>query len=317
MITAKTTRLSDGAEVIATKTIGLYKRAPRLGDYAYADGTFDDVYDRNKTVVGVVYQIDEGEDGLIRIASGNWVKEKTWGINSSSNPPGDIAALPNITTANGSSGSLTINAANYLNADQNDFKEFTAGAIIDWDGRGNTQKIIAYRNEVFAAADMELPSTIAALDEAYAAYLAAGSSSSDYVLRLYLYYPASYCHLYEPSTKDGEQLADFYKQGEWYLPAAGELCRLRYWHLVGYVPPTTEPEYDVQRPIFAAAAAAINSNSDVVFQKFSGNGYWSSTEYNAGNAWYVNFSNGSFNNNKNGYSYVAPVVAVEKSKINN
>ena len=318
VITAKTTRLSDGVEIVAQKTIGLYKRAPRTGDYAYADGTFDDVYDRNKTVVGVVYQIDEAEDGLIRIASGIWEKDKPWGINSSSNPPGDIADLPNITTANGSSGSLTINAANYLNADQNDFKEFPGGAILDWDGRGNTQKIIAYRNEVFAAADLELPSSIAALNDAYNAYVAAGSSSPDYVLRLYLYYPASYCHLYEPSLKAGEQLADFYKRGQWYLPAAGELCRLRWWHLNGYVPPTTEPAYEVKRPIFAAASAAINSNSDVVFQKFAGAGYWSSTEYNAGNAWYVNFSNGSFSSYSKNYNYyVFAVVAVEKSKINN
>ena len=133
------------------------------------------------------------------------------------------------------------------------------------------------------------------------------------MLRLYLYYPASYCHLYEPSLKAGEQLADFYKRGQWYLPAAGELCRLRWWHLNGYVPPTTEPEYEVKRPIFAAASAAINSNSDVVFQKFAGAGYWSSTEYNAGSAWYVNFSNGNFNNNnKNNNNYVFPVVAMEK-----
>lgn len=317
-ITARTTRLSDGAEVIATKTIGLYKRAPRLGDYAYADGTFDDVYDRNKTVVGVVYQIDEAEDGLIRIVSGIWAKEKAWGLNTSSNPPGDIPELPNITTVNGSSGSMTINAAGYLNADQNDFKEFTAGAILDWDGKGNTQKIIAYRNEILIAADLEIPASIAALDEAYNAYVAAGSSSSSYIFRLYLYYAASYCHLHEPSVKEGETLADFYKQGEWYLPAAGELCRLRWWHLNGYVPPATEPEYEVKRPIFAAAASAVNSNSDVVFQKFAGAGYWSSTEYNAGSAWYVHFSNGSFNlTNKYYGNYVSPVVAVEKSKINN
>ena len=84
------------------------------------------------------------------------------------------------------------------------------------------------------------------------------------------------------------------------------------------VPPATEPEYEVKRPIFAAAASAVNSNSDVVFQKFAGAGYWSSTEYNVGSAWYVIFRHGSFGNyGKNNYDYVSPVVAVEKSKINN
>ena len=73
----------------------------------------------------------------------------------------------------------------------------------------------------------------------------------------------------------------------------------------------------MHRPILAAAAAAINSNSDVVFQKFASAGYWSSTEYNAGSAWYVNFGSGGFLINSKYNYYVAPVVAVEKSKINN
>jgi hypothetical protein len=35
--------------------IGFYRRVPKLGDFAYLDGTFDDVYDSTKDLVGIVY----------------------------------------------------------------------------------------------------------------------------------------------------------------------------------------------------------------------------------------------------------------------
>ena len=321
IITAKTTRLSDGVEISATKAIGFYKRAPRVGDYAYADGSFDDAYDRNKSVVGVVFQIDDADDGLVRIASGKQFPNTNmpWGVNTSSNPPGDITTLTNYSNYDGTNGSLAANSnweTIYRNANQDDFKVYSAGSFSDWDGRGNTSKIITYRNELLTAADVEIPTSLAMLEEMYNAYVTAGSSSEDYILRLYLYRAASTCYLYEPTVNAGEELAECYKQGKWYLPSEGELARLYWWHRKGYNIPEQMPELECDRPIFANAYAQVSSNNDRLFAAFTSNWYWSSTEAGAGSAWYVYFNNGNcFTTNKNSTNYVSPVVAIEKSSL--
>ena len=38
--------------------VGFYLRHPKLGDFAYADGTFDDQYQKDKTMIGMVYKLD-------------------------------------------------------------------------------------------------------------------------------------------------------------------------------------------------------------------------------------------------------------------
>ena len=54
-VTAKVRRLSDNVQVTVSRVIGFYRRIPRLGDFAYLDGSFDDVYDVTKDLAGVVY----------------------------------------------------------------------------------------------------------------------------------------------------------------------------------------------------------------------------------------------------------------------
>lgn len=242
-----------------------------------------------------------------------------WGVNTSSNPPGDITTLTNYSNYDGTNGSLAANSnweTIYRNANQDDFKVYSAGSFSDWDGRGNTSKIITYRNELLTTADVEIPTSLAMLEEMYNAYVTAGSSSEDYILRLYLYRAASTCYLYEPTVNAGEELAECYKQGKWYLPSEGELARLYWWHRKGYNIPEQMPELECDRPIFANAYAQVSSNNDRLFAAFTSNWYWSSTEAGAGSAWYVVFSNGNCSTHGKYYgSYVSPVVAIEKSSL--
>lgn len=318
VITATTTRLSDGVAISISKTIGFYKRAVRVGDFAYADGTFDDVLDRNKTVVGIVYQIDEAEDGLIRIVGRHRPGTATWGINTQSNPTGDIPTLKNYTNYNGSTSYVPENSdweSLYLTPGGDAFREFTAGSFSDWDGRGNTQKIIAYRNEMLLLADLDIPNSLAELDEKYNEF-AADSNSEDYILRLYYYRAASICNFYEPSVMEGEVLADAYKQGNWYLPSEGELSRLYWYHRKGYTIPDTEPEYDHSIPIFAKPRNLVDNNGDTLFPQIPNSWHWSSTEYNYQTSWYIGFGSGSACYNHRYYHhYVVPVAAIEKSKV--
>ena len=318
VITATTTRLSDGVAISISKTIGFYKRAVRVGDFAYADGTFDDVLDRNKTVVGIVYQIDEAEDGLIRIVGRHRPGTATWGINTQSNPTGDIPTLKNYTNYNGSTSYVPENSdweSLYLTPDGDAFREFTAGSFSDWDGRGNTQKIIAYRNEMLLLADLDIPNSLAELDEKYNEF-AADSNSEDYILRLYYYRAASICNFYEPSVMEGEVLADAYKQGNWYLPSEGELSRLYWYHRKGYTIPDTEPEYDHSIPIFAKPRNLVDNNGDTLFPQITNSWHWSSTEYSALYSWGIGFGSGYAGYvTRDSNICVVPVAAIEKSKV--
>lgn len=58
IIECKLTKTS-GAEMSADFQVGFYRRIPKIGDFAYADGTFDDQYLKDKTVVGIIYKMDE------------------------------------------------------------------------------------------------------------------------------------------------------------------------------------------------------------------------------------------------------------------
>lgn len=50
---------TGGSVLTADFQIGFYRRVPKIGDFAYADGTFDDQYFKDKTLVGIVYKLDE------------------------------------------------------------------------------------------------------------------------------------------------------------------------------------------------------------------------------------------------------------------
>ena len=61
--------LTDGTELTYTKGVGFYNRIPRVGDFAYSDGSFDDELDTSKTCVGVVFKSDKLSDSklLLRV----------------------------------------------------------------------------------------------------------------------------------------------------------------------------------------------------------------------------------------------------------
>ena len=53
-LTARATLMS-GTVRTTQRPIGFYRRIPQLGDFAYLDGSFDDVYDNSKDLAGIVY----------------------------------------------------------------------------------------------------------------------------------------------------------------------------------------------------------------------------------------------------------------------
>lgn len=99
------------------------------------------------------------------------------------------------------------------------------------------------------------------------------------------YFPAaSMCYAYEPTgLKEGEELAEFLKAGNWHLPSATEMREL----------------YRVSQ------SGAIRGDS---FGDISGY-YWSSSEYSAGTAWAVNSPTNQIHHLKYFSCPVRPVLA--------
>ena len=56
--------LIDDTQITRTKSIGFYPRSAHPGDYVFADGTYSDIYDASKTLVGICVDIDENNPSL-------------------------------------------------------------------------------------------------------------------------------------------------------------------------------------------------------------------------------------------------------------
>ena len=54
--------LTDGNVLTYNKGVGFYKRIPKIGDYAYFDGSFDDELDTSKTCLGFVFMKEKLSD---------------------------------------------------------------------------------------------------------------------------------------------------------------------------------------------------------------------------------------------------------------
>ena len=57
-----TFKLVSGSTISKTCTVSFIWSAPKIGDFAYIDGTFSAGYDPNKTVIGLVYARKEETD---------------------------------------------------------------------------------------------------------------------------------------------------------------------------------------------------------------------------------------------------------------
>lgn len=108
------------------------------------------------------------------------------------------------------------------------------------------------------------------------------------------FYPAaSMCYAYRPGTKPGEELADKFKEHNWFCPTSGQLLRL-YWY---------SKLAPADQNIFTKAKNAGK------FTDFTATYFWASTEYSQNHAWYVNFGSGGTNTYNKFYTYCCRPLA--------
>ncbi len=86
-----TVTLIDGTTMTATKTLRLYDRSARVGDYVFADGTYSDIHDGTKTAIGMCYYINPEDPTERMMVAMNNAGSGTWGLfNHSSYPDSSI-----------------------------------------------------------------------------------------------------------------------------------------------------------------------------------------------------------------------------------
>ena len=326
-----TAGLTTGSTLTAEKQVGFYRHTPKVGDFAYADGTFDSEWDASCDFVGLVFMrlplYDEDDSTKligydVRVVSkenltltstdkGNTWAGHRWGLNpndfssvetdieeaSGVVDAFDIYELANITTADGKNASFTISDTTFLDDTQTDgYKVFTVGAASDFNGKSNTQKIVNHVKKIVSGyLGKSWPTTMTELADAMQAIIKENASATNSGYYDEFYYPAGWgCALYEPTVKNGT-VADEYKAGNWYLPACGELCRIYNFYRLGTTADKAnfDADNEATTPIIANAASKAKKS---VMNAYS-DWVWTSSERSYG-GW---FATGSGYVNGGGY----------------
>ena len=329
--------LKNGSTITATKVIRLYKRSARVGDFVFYDGTYSDRYDGTKTCVGICFYIDPDDPTLRLAVALDTLGSRVWGLYRDATNGITGITLPSghnaydLPQANVTSSGVAVTSeggtANYISdatyrdeselGDADGFRKLTTGVIsqlgwytlaqdmhgktagqkVPW-GQYLTWDIIDHRDQVLAETDHPIPAATSeytekqVLDQLITAIQAEGGAAK----YQQFYYPAaSYAYAYQPALlRQTEVLDDRFKAGKWFLPSGGELGRLFWYHSKGYA--------GGDHAIFTAAVQAG------IFTQFSASYFWSSSEYNEGNAWGAYFSSGIVYGNVKYYSSVARAV---------
>lgn len=150
-----TITLTDGSAVTFDKKVGFYNRIPKVGDFAYVDGTFDDEYDPSKTLSGAATKVTKVDDDNYDVevyAKENAVVTSSDGstINTSSLPWG---IYPDASGANGFPSSFTDtvrDAAQLSSAIDTPVSNYTTSGIPNADNSSTDYRYI--RNSFLDAA---------------------------------------------------------------------------------------------------------------------------------------------------------------------
>ena len=321
--------LDDGSVKTDSFTIGFYDRSAHVGDFVYADGSYSDIYDDTKTVVGICFYINPDDPTDRRmVAPRTFTETRHWGLTSNSIAGIQLTDSPDYNVYNtpvrdiSSAGISYATTANYRNSDNTDFRaDLPEGSAIDDIhmvtleedlmghlagekmpvGRYKTLLLMKHRNRILQDSGVNLVPPAA--NETTSELTDLRNKITDIMnergtnYQQYYYPLASLCYAYEPTVRQGETLNPKFKAHNWYLPASGELARLYWYHSQGYTRGTPNA-------IFANAVA------EGVAGQFGTGYHWSSSENSATNAWNINFSNGYLGTNpKQNVSSVRAVAA--------
>ena len=298
VITVKTT---SGLTLSGKSRIVFTWKSPKVGDFAYVDGTFSSYYNSSKTLVGLVYAIegtsDEGTMYIIGKEYSNSEGQRsgysTQGMQSGASVGSPLhnayktdqyaqilglnAHQPAATTSTGTTSTLI---------DGIDYSSYNKIQNISMTGYQDTANYVELVNSNILPKLRSVYSgkitwdgvkySIPNLDNLNMICEDMDNVQNGSEYDSGLLYPYFYsAYLYEPVYRDGESIDPQYMKGNWYAPSIGELSRIIYYR--GYS--ASGSAFDVRScrldiddsikegtgdsniPIFSLAKKAMNTDS--------------------------------------------------------
>lgn len=248
-----------------TSTVSFTWKAPQLGDFAYADGTFSSAYDSNKTMIGLVYAKDEttstsgtvyiigkeysdpdqsyylgytndGVDGSnTEILAQLYQVSQYLGKISVSNyeSVSEIAEYTPIDNINVNTYTIQSNATFKGDTDTIAYIDHVNNNILPILYNDNNCKPYISRKQVNVGGSTNYVYYIESLQnlkDLCEATKGLYSNTSGTDIMSCILFPYFYSmNVYEPATKSGETLNAAYQKGNWYAPSAAELSRIIYY----------------------------------------------------------------------------------------
>ena len=236
-------------------------KAPQLGDFAYADGTFTSSYDSSKTMVGLVYAKDEttSTSGTVYIIGKEFTNGDTSYYTGYSNrgEEGSSDALKvslyqvsaylnsvSITKYETVSGLTTVTPIDNINV-----TTYTTSTNASFVGNTDTLAYVNHvnsnllpvlynnsackqyinRRQVSTGQWEYYINSMENLDNLCEAIRTVWTNASSTDILSCLLYPYFYSmYLYQPEVKEGETLHASYQKGNWFAPSVNEFSRIIY-----------------------------------------------------------------------------------------
>ena len=235
--------------------------APKIGDFAYIDGTFSSYYNSSKTLVGLVYaKTGDATSGTVYIIGkeyANIAQYSGYSTQSMASNTGETSIpyyiyLTNQFKNDSRNGlgittscqpeEIVLVSQQYPLINDIDYSKSDKIDKLTMNGKDDTMKYVNLVNNTllrplknkdncknfieFTGSNYYIKdmNTLNALCEELE--LDSVGSKFDAGL-LYPYFYSAY--LYQPAIKNGETIDSQYKKGQWYMPSIGELSRIIYY----------------------------------------------------------------------------------------
>lgn len=265
MVTISMKVANSATSIKKTVKVSFIWKAPQLGDFAYADGTFTSSYDSTKTLVGLVYAKDEtnSTSGTVYIIGKEYTDpEKSYylGYSADGNQGSQdqilqqlyqvSAYLANVSITNYEtiSGTATPNLVNNINV-----STYTTQVNTAFAGDSDTELYINHvnskilpilynnsackpyisRKQVSSGGSTNWEYYIessANLNNLCEAIQTVWTNASGTDIMSCLLYPYFYSmKVYEPQVRKAETLNSAYQKGNWYAPSVTEFSRIIYY----------------------------------------------------------------------------------------
>ena len=261
-----TLKLVSGSTISKTCTVSFIWSAPKIGDFAYIDGTFSAGYDPNKTIIGLVYAREELTDttGTVYIIGkeyansiahyGGYTNEGN--TSDTNNTIKDLAYVQNILNGYGLSSYEDVGElATHTLTDKITYKNKPSEGTTIFKGKNDTQIYVNHVGEFLQKISnnsqlskyikqetiivdnnsqtvyrIDSTANLNNLCTALKNLNTSGMSSADSDIISSVLFPYFYsAYLYEPVAEHGEEIDEQYLKHNWYAPSYGELSRIAYY----------------------------------------------------------------------------------------